>query len=157
VDDKKVVHSDGKHILGADDGAGIALLLRMIDNKIPGSYIFHLREEIGGTCAKGMAMHHSDFLVKFDRAITFDRRRNCSAQVSVRAPLSPPCRTTIRWKVFHGRKSMIWANSALPVFMAVSEPKPGVLREPHFRIQIGAPPSLENPCYSWLTAIHPSI
>jgi hypothetical protein len=32
---------------------------------------------------------------------------------------------------------MIWANSVLPVFMAVSGPKPEILREPHFQIQIG--------------------
>jgi putative two-component system response regulator len=35
---------------------------------------------------------------------------------------------------------MIWANNVLPVFMAVSEPKPRILREPHSRIQIGDTP-----------------
>jgi hypothetical protein len=35
---------------------------------------------------------------------------------------------------------MIWANSVLPVFMAVSEPKLGILAECRFRIQIGDTP-----------------
>src|SRR5579871_69120 len=46
--------------------------------------------------------------------------RNCSEQESVRTRWSPPYRETIRWKVFHGRKSMTWANSILPLYMLSS-------------------------------------
>lgn len=60
--------------LGADDGAGIWLLLNMIDADVPGTYIFHFGEERGGVGSQGMAMFHEDWLAKFDRAIAFDRR-----------------------------------------------------------------------------------
>lgn len=59
--------------LGADNGAGIWLLLNMIDADVPGTYLFHFGEEVGGVGSRGMALHHSKFLGKFDRAIAFDR------------------------------------------------------------------------------------
>ena len=46
--------------------------------------------------------------------------RYCSPQLSVRTRLSPPWRGTIRPKVFHGRNSITWANSVLPVFIGDS-------------------------------------
>src|SRR5271165_4294395 len=46
--------------------------------------------------------------------------RYCSPQLSVRTRLSPPWRATIRPKVFHGRNSITWANSVLPVFIGDS-------------------------------------
>ena len=64
--------------LGADDGAGIWLMLEMIDAKVPGSYIFHYGEERGGIGSTGMASHHQDFLTQFDRAVAFDRSGTCS-------------------------------------------------------------------------------
>lgn len=60
--------------LGADDGAGIWLLLNMIDADVAGTYIFHFGEERGGVGSRGMAMFHDDWLAEFDRAIAFDRR-----------------------------------------------------------------------------------
>lgn len=60
--------------LGADDGAGIWLMLEMIDAKLPGVYVFHYGEEKGGIGSTGMVTHHSDFLSQFDRAVAFDRR-----------------------------------------------------------------------------------
>lgn len=73
-DNTNTLMSDGEHVLGADDGAGIAILLHMIDNGVPGTYLFTHGEEKGGIGAKGVAMHHADFLSGFDRAIAFDRR-----------------------------------------------------------------------------------
>src|SRR3954467_11172625 len=43
--------------------------------------------------------------------------RNSSAQVRVRTPASPLCRSTMRPKVFHGTNSITCANSVLPTFM----------------------------------------
>ena len=66
--------TDGKHVLGADCGAGMAVMLHMIDNKVPGYYLFTMGEEKGGIGAKGMADTHPEFLKGFDRAVAFDRR-----------------------------------------------------------------------------------
>jgi hypothetical protein len=60
--------------LGADDGAGVFLLLEMIDAGVPGTYIFHRGEECGGVGSRGMAKHHTQWLRQFRWAIAFDRR-----------------------------------------------------------------------------------
>ena len=60
--------------LGADDGAGVWLLLEMIDACIPGCYVFHRGEERGGIGSRAIAQHHPGFLRGFKRAIAFDRR-----------------------------------------------------------------------------------
>lgn len=60
--------------LGADDGAGVAMLMHLIQFQIPGYYIFTQGEECGGLGAKHILKHHADTLQKFDRAIAFDRR-----------------------------------------------------------------------------------
>lgn len=60
--------------LGADDGAGVWLMLEMFDAGIPGTYIFHRGEERGGIGSKGMAKHHTQWLRQFKWAIAFDRR-----------------------------------------------------------------------------------
>lgn len=64
--------------LGADNGAGIWLLLEMIDANIPGTYVFHRGEERGGVGATTLANLHPEFLQQFDRAIAFDRRGSTS-------------------------------------------------------------------------------
>lgn len=60
--------------LGADDGAGMWLLMEMIDNNVPGSYIFHRGEECGGVGSTGMKTHHKEWLSRFKWALAFDRR-----------------------------------------------------------------------------------
>lgn len=60
--------------LGADDGAGIALLMLLIDANVPGYYIFTQGEECGGIGAKHLAEDHYELLSQFDRAIAFDRK-----------------------------------------------------------------------------------
>lgn len=64
--------------LGADDGAGVWLLLEMIDAGIPGTYIFHRGEEKGGIGSKIMAKCYPDMLKKYTHAIAFDRRDTVS-------------------------------------------------------------------------------
>jgi len=60
--------------LGADDGAGCAMLMHLIHADVKGYYIFSQGEECGGIGAKHIATHHTDLLAQFDRAIAFDRR-----------------------------------------------------------------------------------
>ncbi len=64
--------------LGADDGTGVWLMLEMIENKVPGYYIFHRAEECGG---KGSAFIRDNWNQvfkenpsRFDLAIAFDRK-----------------------------------------------------------------------------------
>ena len=59
--------------LGADDGAGIWMLLKMIQAGVPGTYIFHVGEEKHGVGAYAMLQQERTFLEGFDRAIAFDR------------------------------------------------------------------------------------
>ena len=59
--------------LGADDGAGIYIMLNMIEAKVRGTYIFHRGEERGGLSAHAMRAKHKDFLKQFDTCIAFDR------------------------------------------------------------------------------------
>lgn len=62
--------------LGADDGVGIYIMLKMIQANVPGGYIFHTGEERGGLGAKEVLKHHVDILKKYDRAVAFDRPDN---------------------------------------------------------------------------------
>ena len=59
--------------MGADDGAGVWLLLQMIEAKIPGAYIFHRGEERGGIGANAMLVKDKEWLKKFKSAVAFDR------------------------------------------------------------------------------------
>lgn len=61
-------------VLGADDGAGVALLMHMIWNGVRGYYIFTQGEERGGVGARYLAEKQAVLLGEFDRAIAFDRR-----------------------------------------------------------------------------------
>jgi hypothetical protein len=68
---------DGKP-LGADDGAGVWLMLEMYDTGVPGTYLFHRGEERGGIGSTGMAKYHPEFIADHNYAIAFDRRDTCS-------------------------------------------------------------------------------
>jgi hypothetical protein len=65
--------------LGADDATGLWLMLHMIQQEVPGTYIFHRGEEVGGVGSKWVVANDKDFLTldgtnRFDRTIAFDRR-----------------------------------------------------------------------------------
>ena len=78
-----VVFSDGirysvkEDVLGADNGAGCAILYTLIQAKIPAYYIFTRGEECGGVGSTYLAENMPDLLKQFDRAIAFDRRGTC--------------------------------------------------------------------------------
>jgi len=61
--------------LGADDGAGIYLCIKMIEREIPGLYVFHRGEEIGGLGSGWAAVHaEPDFFEGITMAIALDRK-----------------------------------------------------------------------------------
>lgn len=64
--------------LGADNGAGVFILMQMVKAKIPGTYLFHFGEEKGCIGSKEIAQESAEWLAKFDRAVAFDRRNNTS-------------------------------------------------------------------------------
>ncbi len=59
--------------LGADDGAGVWIMLEMIKEKVPGCYVFHRGEEQGGVGSRALLAKEKDWLSEFDLAIAFDR------------------------------------------------------------------------------------
>ena len=68
-----------RDVLGADDGAGIYIMLRMIEAGIHGTYVFHADEEVGCVGSKALAdgefsIDGFDLLTDFTHAIAFDRK-----------------------------------------------------------------------------------
>jgi hypothetical protein len=76
VTDGVFIKTDGKSILGADDKAGMTVMLYMIENNIPGLYYFFIGEEVGcvgsGRLAKNWT--NSEFSNSIKKVISFDRR-----------------------------------------------------------------------------------
>lgn len=64
--------------LGADDAAGVAMLLHLIEHEVPAMYVFTVGEEVGGVGAGFVAQEYANLLMDFDRAIAFDRRADWS-------------------------------------------------------------------------------
>lgn len=73
VFDGNLIKTDGKTTLGADDKAGITVLLWMIQNNVPGLYYFFIGEEVG-CIGSGNAAKFGHFKGNYDRIISFDRR-----------------------------------------------------------------------------------
>jgi hypothetical protein len=69
---------DESDCLGADNGAGVALMLDMIDADIEGVYVFHRGEEIGLWGSSQIVETHLDFIKSFTHSIAFDRRAETS-------------------------------------------------------------------------------
>ena len=61
----------GTDCLGADDGAGIAILCHMMSHRIPGTYLFLVAEEVGAAGSRYLA-ENFDFS-PYKRSICFDR------------------------------------------------------------------------------------
>lgn len=78
VIEENIIKTNGKTILGADDKAGMCVLLYMMEQKIPGTYFFFIGEEVGCIGSKAAASKDKDFYSNFDRIISFDRKDTCS-------------------------------------------------------------------------------
>lgn len=76
VIDGDFIKTDGTSILGADDKAGVTIMLYMIKNKVPGLYYFFLGEESGCIGSRNLAGSHkgSGKLPNIKKVISFDRR-----------------------------------------------------------------------------------
>src|ERR1700737_746558 len=68
--------------------------------------------------------------------------REGPAPDSVRPRGSPPYRATIRVNVLHGRKSISWAKSVLPLFTSASSE---IFRKVPDRVQIDTTLNRQNP------------
>lgn len=79
VFDKNIIKTDGKSILGADDKAGVAVMLHMIEQKVPGLYYFFLGEEVGCLGSKKVAAEQKVNKIEgINKVVSFDRRGNTS-------------------------------------------------------------------------------
>lgn len=79
VFDKNIIKTDGKSILGADDKAGVTVMLYMIENKVPGLYYFFLGEEVGCLGSKKVAADQKIQKIEgINKVVSFDRRGTTS-------------------------------------------------------------------------------
>lgn len=60
--------------LGADDTAGIFIMMEMIRDKVPGLYVFHRGEECGSIGSHWIADHNKKFVEGIKFCIAFDRK-----------------------------------------------------------------------------------
>lgn len=69
-----IIKTNGCSILGADDKAGVTIMLYMIENKIPGLYYFFVGEEVGCIGSKKVAeKFKADKIDSIKKVISFDR------------------------------------------------------------------------------------
>jgi hypothetical protein len=76
VEEGNFIKTDGNSILGADDKAGMIVLLYMIENKVPGLYYFFIGEERGciGSGRLASIWNTTDFSKYITKVVSFDRR-----------------------------------------------------------------------------------
>jgi len=80
VQDAKFIRTNGKTILGADDKAGMVVIMYMIEKKIPGLYYFFLGEEVGciGSGKAAGDWSNNEFSKTINKVVSFDRRGTTS-------------------------------------------------------------------------------
>lgn len=71
-----VITSDSGECLGADCTVGVWLMVNMIRAGIPGTYVFHAAEEVGGLGSRYIAVEAKHRLEGIQFAIAFDRKGN---------------------------------------------------------------------------------
>lgn len=70
---KHVENGYNAEILGADDKVGIYICMKMIANKVPGLYVFHVGEERGCKGSRYILDKHPEVLKDIDACVAFDR------------------------------------------------------------------------------------
>ena len=79
VFDGNIIKTDGKSILGADDKAGVTVMMYMIKKEVPGLYYFFLGEEVGCVGSKKVAAVQKEKKIEgINKVISFDRRNTKS-------------------------------------------------------------------------------
>ncbi len=73
------IETDGKSVLGADDKAGVTLMLYMIHNGLPGLYVFFLGEESGCIGSKSLAKwieknKENEIYKDINKVVSLDRK-----------------------------------------------------------------------------------
>jgi hypothetical protein len=77
--DGQIIKTDGNTILGADDKAGVTILMFMIEHKVPGLYYFFIGEEVGCIGSSKVAeLYKKNKNNKINKVISFDRRNTNS-------------------------------------------------------------------------------
>jgi hypothetical protein len=73
---EEYIVTDEKSILGADDKAGVTVMLYMMAHNIPGLYYFFIGEERGGIGSNKLSGIYEkiDYLKAIERCVSFDRR-----------------------------------------------------------------------------------
>lgn len=71
LETKKLIFSRNS-ILGADNKAGVTIMLYMIENKIPGLYYFFIGEEVGRIGSRWAAIYKN--FENYKKVISFDRK-----------------------------------------------------------------------------------
>jgi hypothetical protein len=111
-------------ILGADDKLGMYIMLKMIENNIPGRYIFHIGEERGGIGSRHIATKTPEVLKSMRRAIAFDRMnytdtiafqsggRCCSTEFSTALANAVNEHITTRHLLFKPDVRGVWTDTA---------------------------------------------
>ena len=83
VIENNLIKTDGTSTLGADDKAGVTIMIKMIENKIPGLYYFFRGEEgvtspSGTWGSKQVSKNYKELFSNYKRCIAFDRRGKTS-------------------------------------------------------------------------------
>ena len=81
LSEKSLFSKDGSNCLGADCTTGVWLMLNMIANNVPGVYVIHANEEVGGVGATALVDDYINYHSKnsdhwinhVETAISFDR------------------------------------------------------------------------------------
>ena len=68
------IETDKTTILGADDRAGVVVLLYMIEHNVPGLYYFFIGEESGMVGSNGILNSNPEFFDSYKKCISFDRK-----------------------------------------------------------------------------------
>lgn len=76
-DGQEIIYTDGTSILGADDKAGVTVMLYMMAHNIPGLYYFFIGEERGGIGSNKVSADFDsiEYLKNVKKCISFDRRK----------------------------------------------------------------------------------
>lgn len=100
--------------LGADDGAGVWLMLKMLAANVPGTYVFHRGEERGCIGSSAMAREETTWLKQFDVAVAFDRRgftEIITHQSGRQRCASDKCASALQAQLHtHGLKNMVLSD-----------------------------------------------
>jgi hypothetical protein len=74
--DNEYIFTDGGTILGADDKAGVTVMLYMMAHNVPGLYYFFIGEERGGIGSSALSSVYDsvDYLKDVRMCVSFDRR-----------------------------------------------------------------------------------